>query len=183
MIEIVTRDETTLPNELLGPAKSFLRVDHCEDDADIALMIASAIELFQSNMGITLYPTEYLWTVEESFCNGVLDVTPEQLITPIGEWSAWAPDATTEVTSQYSLRRRGLHRSAFYSLKGAAQTGLSLKIASGYTAATLPAGIRSSIFQLTSKFNEYRDVLKPANLEIPAEWFNTELAGFWVPRA
>lgn len=182
MIEIATRDEVTFTNDLLGEAKDFLRISHCDDDRQISMMIGAAVDQFERNTGITLFPTDYVWTVEDDFTDGSLIITPEQQITPVGVWSAWAPDDVTEVTVDYKIRRRGLHGVVFSSLIGAAQSGLSLKIASGYTAKTLPAGIRSAIFQGTSKLYEFRDILTPSNLQQMPGWLTHEIAGFWVPR-
>jgi uncharacterized phiE125 gp8 family phage protein len=181
MISIISRDEFALANELLPAAKQYMRIFHCDEDPGIALLIGAAMGQFERTRGMTLFPTQYLWTVEGDFIDGAINVTPEQRITPISLWTA-AADAG-DVSAQYSLAQTGLHGAVFYSLKGEAQSGLALTITAGYASADLiPASIAELIFRLTSTYYEYREKFTPGNLERHPDWDNQEMAGFWVPR-
>lgn len=174
-------DTFKLPQELLADAKAYLRIDHCDDDRSIMMMLGAVIDQFERTQDMTLHPSQITWTVEGDFINGEIRVAPEQRITPISAWTASIP-GPVDVTAGYSLRTLGLHGVQFYSLIGAAQAGLELAITAGYaSAAAMPFGIQSVIFQNTSKVYEYRDVLIPSNLDELPDWINRQLAGFWVP--
>lgn len=175
------RDEFGLANELLPEAKAWLRVNHCDDDAQITMLIAAAMGTFERTRGVTLFPTTYVWTVDASFVGGFLNITPEQPITPISSWVASA--SGSDVSSAYSLRASGQHGVTFYSLVGEAQSGLGLTIVSGFASPdVMPATIKVLIFTLTSTYYEYREKFTPGNLERHPDWDNAEMAGFWVPR-
>lgn len=187
MIEITARDENALPLALLAPAKEYLRVKFCDDDPLIAGLLGAALGQFERTRGVTLFPTTYRWVVgDAAFVNDMVKITPDQPITPISAWTAQTVvDAiTTPVTADYSLAQSGLHGAVFYSLVGAAQTGLELAITSGYaTPAEIPQSIQHLIFTICATYYEYREKLTPSNLNLHPTWDQAEMAGFWVPRA
>jgi hypothetical protein len=185
MIERIA-DTNKLPQELLANCKAFLRVDHCEEDITILMLLGAVIDQFEHS-GTIIHPSEITWTVEDDFIDGEMEVAPGMRITPISEWTATIPaedelDPPVDVTADYSLRTVGLAGIRFYSLVGSAQDGLELAITAGYASADLmPFKTVADIFQAVSKLYTYRDVLTPTNLQELPDWANRVLAAHWVP--
>lgn len=181
MIEVISRDTTSLPSALLERVKAHLRVAHCEDDELVQDMIAAVIEVMEAQDDCSIFATTYKWTPDaiEFGCSGNLAQVP---VSPVGLWTAAADPAATDVTASYSLYTNGVFGAAQYYLSGLPAAGLVLTIGSGFTVDSLPAAKRLDIGKGVSTVYEYRDILTPSNLSVMPGWLADRICGNWRPR-
>src|SRR4030095_6952132 len=144
MIEVIARDTLSLPNALLQRVKAQIRVTHCEDDSLIQDMTAAVIEVMEAQDDCSIFATSYLWTpdVLEFGSTGDMALVP---VSPVGLWTAAADPGAVDVTGNFSIYTNGVFGAAQYYLRGIYAAGLAVTIASGFTAATLPAAKRLDI--------------------------------------
>jgi hypothetical protein len=187
VIEVISRDTITLPNALLQRVKAQIRVNHCEDDLLIQDMIAAVIEIMEAQDDCSIFAASYLWTpdVLEFGSTGDLALVP---VSPVGAWTADAdnpalpPPDRIDVTANFSISTNAVFGAAQYYLRGIYMPALALTIASGFTAATLPAAKRLDIGKGVSTAYEYRDILTPSNLSVMPGWLADRICGQWRPR-
>jgi len=175
MITVLTRDLTTLPAALLPEVKEEAEVDHTDRDALITRAIAFVIERFEINNGVAVFEASYLWRPDE-WSNGRI-VIPRP---PVASFTAQAGDPLADVSAAYSLATNGWGGEiAATWLVGAWQSGLELTVDAGYSDATLPPGIRTTLVRVAAHVYEYRGIYIGTNLQTQATAVDNWLAGYW----
>jgi hypothetical protein len=185
-------DYASLPAVLLPSAKAHLRVDFSRDDAAIKDLLARSIDQFQRNTEISVFAAGYTWTpVAQEFvdlsCKGFPgSIGARSPLTPIRSFGATVPGDPdpVDVTADYAFVTNSVQGVQIYYLFGEWQDGLTFNVLTGYIdQALMPPGIIDLIMKILAMNYENREMLVPSGQLLLPLWLETQLAGWWLPKA
>jgi hypothetical protein len=174
----MTEDFITLPTALLPLAKTHMRVDFTDDDADITDKLAQAIGYAQYFWELQVFGATVAFTPDGGACCYQCPVRPVSAFT--------AADAVGDVTAEYQLRSTSLTAPVFLERVDAAAfpAGVTFSLATGYSdPADMHPAMRGNILRVAATLYENRESISAISLDQVPFWLNDMMGGLWVPRA
>lgn len=190
-LEIVSKEMTQLPVDLLDIAKQHMRVDFTDDDELIKGFVGASIDFFEVFSGLSIFDTEAIWTPNEydRWEDGGQRVRCP--IQPVRSWTATDAD-DTDVSANYRISGTsfgsGRAAGSYLSLKQGFSTvlvgtGISFAITAGYDdKGKIPPSMLNIILRSAARLYEDRESTTDDALKDVPDWFFELMAGNWVPR-
>lgn len=190
-------DRDTLSAALLPLAKSQMRVDFTRDDAYITSICSRAVDFFEKITELSVFPAEYDWTLTDlpivlPSWNRYAGSSPQTgWKVPVQPISAWvATDAADDdVTADFTLWGQttgDTFQQVFLGYTGTALAGqayfgdFTISLQTGYDDLP-PPSMQDAILRMAAWLYENREMAGMPGTDMMS-YFNTVLAGFWVPR-